>query len=68
MKHILKWIGIIVGGLLGLIILLVVGVYAVSASQLNKTYEVTADFTLYTDEEARAIWAYLQTVAPVAQE
>ena len=25
-------------------------------------------FNLYTDEEVRAIWAYLQTVASVAQE
>jgi mono/diheme cytochrome c family protein len=53
MKRVLKWIGIIIGGLLGLIILLVVGVYAVSASRLNRTYEVTAGFnlTIPTDPE-----------------
>ncbi len=53
MKRVLKWIGMIAGGLLGLIILLAVGVYAVSASRLNKTYEVTAVFslTIPTDPE-----------------
>jgi hypothetical protein len=25
-------------------------------------------FSLYTDEEVQAIWAYLQTVAPAAEE
>lgn len=57
MKRVLKWIGIIVGGLLGLIILLVVGVYAVSASRLNKTYEVTADFTLNVPHDPESIVA-----------
>jgi cytochrome c553 len=57
MKRILKWMGIVLGGLLGLIILLAVGVYAVSASRLNKTYEVTADFTLNVPTDPERIAA-----------
>lgn len=64
MKRILKWIGIVVGVLLGLIVLLAAGVYAVSASRLNRTYEVTADFTLNvpTDPESIAAGEKLATV------
>lgn len=57
MKRVLKWIGIVAGGLLGLIILLVVGVYAVSASRLNKTYEVTAVFNLNVPNDPESIAA-----------
>ncbi len=64
MKRVLKWIGIVVGGLLGLILLLAGGVYAVSAGRLNKTYEVTADFTLTipTDPELIAAGEKLYTI------
>lgn len=64
MKRVLKWIGMIAGGLLGLIILLAVGVYAVSASRLNKTYEVTAVFalTIPTDPERLAAGEKLYTI------
>jgi mono/diheme cytochrome c family protein len=64
MKRVLKWIGMIAGGLLGLIILLAVGVYAVSASRLNKTYEVTAVFalTIPTDPERIAAGEKLYTI------
>jgi mono/diheme cytochrome c family protein len=57
MKRVLKWIGVVVGGLLGLILLLAVGVYAVSASRLNKTYEVTAVFTLTVPTDPERIAA-----------
>ena len=57
MKRVLKWMGIVVGGLLGLIILLGAGVYAVSASRLNKTYEVTADFILDVPNDPESITA-----------
>ena len=63
MKRVLKWIGIVVGGLLGLIILLTVGVYAVSASRLNKTYEVTAVFNLAIPTDAESIAAGGKTYA-----
>ena len=57
MKRVLKWIGILVVGLLGLIILLGAGAYTVSASRLNKTYEVTADFTLNVPDDPESIAA-----------
>ncbi|MEZ4592991.1 MAG: cytochrome c [Chloroflexota bacterium] len=57
MKRILKWIGIVLGGLLGLILLLGVSAYSVSASRLNRTYEVTADFSLNVPTDAESIAA-----------
>jgi mono/diheme cytochrome c family protein len=53
MKRVLKWIGMAIGGLLGVIILAYVVMWAVSASRLNRTYEVTAVFnlTIPTDPE-----------------
>jgi mono/diheme cytochrome c family protein len=57
MKRVLKWIGMVVGVLLGLIILLGAGAYTVSASRLNKTYEVTADFTLNVPTDPESIAA-----------
>ncbi len=55
MKRILKWIGIVVGGLLGIIILLLIGTSVVSANRLNQTYEVTADFSLDIPNDAERI-------------
>ncbi|MFN2143092.1 MAG: c-type cytochrome [Candidatus Promineifilaceae bacterium] len=55
MKRILKWIGIVLGGLLGIIILAYVAVTAVSASRLNRTYQVTADFTLDIPDDPASI-------------
>jgi cytochrome c553 len=57
MKRVLKWIGIVVAGLLGLILLLAVSAYTVSASRLNRTYEVTADFTLNVPTDPESIAA-----------
>ena len=53
----MKWIGIVVAGLLGLVILLGAGAYSVSASRLNRTYEVTADFTLNVPDDPESIAA-----------
>lgn len=55
MKRVLKWIGIILGSLLGIIILAYVGVTAVSASRLNRTYEVTADFDINVTHDPESI-------------
>lgn len=63
MKRILKWIGIVVGGLLGLIILLGASAYGVSASRLNKSYEVTADFSLNVPIDPESIAAGENLVA-----
>jgi len=40
MKRVAKWIGWILGGIVGLLLVMVVGVYLVSSQKLNKTYAV----------------------------
>ena len=40
MRRALKWFGIVLGGLLGLLVLAVVGVYVVDGAKLSKTYAV----------------------------
>lgn len=55
MKRLLKWLGLIVGALLGLIILALVGVWLISASRLNRTYAVTAYFSLDVPNDAASI-------------
>ena len=55
MKRLLKWLTIMVGGLLGLIILVLAGIWLVSASRLNRTYEVTANFSLDIPNDAGSI-------------
>lgn len=55
MKRALKWIGIVLGGLLGLILLAYSVVWAISASRLNHTYEVTADFNLNVSDDPTSI-------------
>ncbi|MBI5934444.1 MAG: c-type cytochrome [Chloroflexi bacterium] len=39
MKKVFKWIGIVIGSLVGLILLSAVGLFAVGSSRLNKTYD-----------------------------
>ena len=40
MKKALKWIGIVLGGLVGLLVLAAVVLYAIGSSRLNKTYDI----------------------------
>lgn len=40
MRKVLKWIGIMLGGLVGLILLAVVAVFALSGLRINKTYDI----------------------------
>lgn len=55
MKKVLKWLGIILAGLVGLILLAFVGVYFMSESRLHKTYDVQPEtVTIPTDAEAIA--------------
>jgi mono/diheme cytochrome c family protein len=63
MKRVLKWIGMAIGGLLGIIILAYVVMWAVSASRLNRTYEVTAVFNLTIPTDAESIAAGAKTYA-----
>lgn len=55
MKRVLKWIGIMLGCLLGIVILAYLAVSVVSASRLNRTYEVTADFNLNVSHDPESI-------------
>lgn len=52
MKKIVKWIGIILGGLLGLVILAVVVVYIISGSRLSQTYNVQVEAVTIPADEA----------------
>lgn len=63
MKRVFKWIGILMGGLLGIIILAYGVLWAISASRLNRTHEVTADFTLTIPTDAESIAAGGKTYA-----
>ncbi len=50
MRNILKWVGIVIGGLVVLIILAVAGLYLSVGLRLNKTYIVQAEaLTIPTD-------------------
>ncbi|MFN8444734.1 MAG: c-type cytochrome [Caldilineaceae bacterium] len=54
MKKLLKWIGMILGTLIGLLALIIVATYTVSAMRLNKQYTI-ADATLTIPTDAAAI-------------
>ena len=57
MKRVLKWIGIVLGSLIGLVVLALVVMIVLSNSRLNRTYEVTADFTLNVPDDPESIAA-----------
>ncbi|MBM3179250.1 MAG: cytochrome c [Chloroflexi bacterium] len=51
MKKIFKWIGVVLGGLIGLIVLLAIGLYFVGNARMNKTYNIQPEaVTIPTDE------------------
>ncbi len=61
MKKILKWIGIVVGALVGLIVLALAGLYLSAESRFNKTYDITPEpVTIPADAASLAVgkhWA-----------
>jgi mono/diheme cytochrome c family protein len=59
MRKILKWIGIVVGAVIGLLIVAAVVLYAVGASRLGKHYTVSEAFTAPTSAQAVARGKYL---------
>ena len=64
MKKILKWIGVVFGGLIGLVILAAVGLSIAGEVRLNKTRDVKTETILIpSDEAALARGAYLVHVA-----
>jgi mono/diheme cytochrome c family protein len=53
MLRIIKWIGIVLGGIIGLIVLAVVAVYVITEMRINKSYTVEPEaITIPTDEAA----------------
>jgi len=55
MKKVLKWVGIVLGGLIGLILIAAVAIFVISDSTVNKHYDITAeDITIPTDAESIA--------------
>lgn len=43
MKNALKWLGIVAGSLLGLIVVIAAALFSIGSSRLNKTYDIPAD-------------------------
>lgn len=55
MKKVLKWAGIFVAGLVGLIVIAVIAVYVITEIHLNQTYQIQPEtVAVPTDEEAIA--------------
>src|SRR5258706_3502324 len=59
MRKVLKWIGIVLGGLVLLIVIAAVALYAVGSSTINKQHQVGEAFTAPTSAEAVARGEYL---------
>ena len=67
--QLLKWAGIAIGGLIGLIVIAVVVVYFVAGARLNKTYDIeVAPIAIPTDEAAIARGKHLVESALICQE
>ncbi len=52
MKKLLKWVGIVLGGVLGLIILALAGLLVSTEVRLNRVYAVTAEPVVVSDDPA----------------
>lgn len=64
MKRILKWIGIVLAGLVGLVILAAVGLSIAGGMRLNKTHDIRAEaITIPSDEGSLARGEHLVSVA-----
>lgn len=63
MRIILKWVGLVLGGVVGLIILAVGVIYVVTNSRINKTYEVVVEtVSIPADAEAVALGEHLALI------
>lgn len=63
MRKLLKWVGIVLGGLVGLLVLAATAVYAVSAYRFNRTYEVqVAPVKIPTDPESIAYGEHIASI------
>lgn len=62
MRTVLKWIGRILGGLVGLIVIAMVAVYIISSARMNKSYAIAQDdIPVSDDPEAIARGKHLVT-------
>ncbi|HEC23293.1 MAG TPA: c-type cytochrome [Chloroflexi bacterium] len=63
MKNILKWLGIVAGGIVGLLVVAGIAVFVVSNSRLNRTYDLPAEsITIEADPESLANGEHLYQV------
>lgn len=64
MNKVLKWILIVLGGVLGLVVLAAIVLYFIGSAQLNKTYDIQAEaIPIPTGEAALARGEHLTVVA-----
>ena len=60
MKTVLKWVGRVLGGLIGLIVIAAIAIFVISNATLNKHYDITAeDVTIPTDDESIALGKHI---------
>jgi cytochrome c553 len=52
MKKALKWIGIVLGGLVGLLVLALVVLYVIGSNRLNKSYDIQVETIAISNDEA----------------
>jgi hypothetical protein len=63
MNRILKWIGIVLGGLIGLIIVAAIAVFVITNSAINKVYDFpVASLSIPSDEAAIAKGKHVATI------
>ena len=68
MKNVLKWTGIALGGLVGLLVLASVVLYVIGSTRLNKTHEIQLEnITIPTGESAIARGQHLAEALTVCQ-
>jgi len=63
LKKVLKWIGIVLGGLIGLLVLAVLVLYIIGGAKVNKKYEVPVEtISIPTDAESIQRGEHLATI------
>jgi cytochrome c553 len=68
MKKVLKWTGIVLGSLLGLLVLAMVVLYILGSNRLNKSYEIQVEtISIPTDEAAIARGRHLSEAVVLCQ-
>ena len=64
MRNVLKWVGIVLGALIGLIVLAVIVLYAMGSQRLSRRYDVAAEnIAIPTDAASIERGKHVQLVA-----